>query len=336
MSDAKKPAEASKKPAAGAGLDIDALVAQAQSRGEAWRREEVLGGRRCATCGRRRCSGWGRFFSWRRIAAFATKPDYDVEGSLAKASRLLDEGDSTSSLTLLNGRLLDKLGVEDAPKPMRLTFHRLRLAAMFHEIRAKNLGTQDNYRRVLSEIRAIEALGGVLDAGELARAVESHLALGDLNAAIERVNEIPSDDADNRRQMMLKQVIRAAMDSLRDGPADARSSQRFDQALALLTRLGAEASLDEKDRVWTIARQAELRLEAGYNAEAIGHLLREMQRLDALDSEQAGELYLLLGRAYFNLGQFDEAARRLSQSDATLGPTDAKRATANVLLARTR
>lgn len=338
VSDAKKPAEQPKKPAAPkGGSDIDALLAQAQRE-----KPQAEGGPKRGSSGPSFRDLWqapvlalgAALFVGGVIAAFATKPDFDVEGSLAKATRLLEEGDSSGSLSELNGKLLERLGVDGAPKARRLEFHRLRLAAMFHEIRAKDLGSADNYRRVLSEVGAIEALGGQLDTSDLARAVESHLALGDLTAAIERVNQIPSSDTDDRRRLMLKQVIRAAMDSLRDAPPDSRSSERFEQALALLTRLGADASLDERDRVWTIARQAELRLEAGYNSEAVGHLLREMQRLDALDSEQAGELYLLLGRAYFNLGQFDEASRRLNQSDATLGPTDAKRATANVLLAR--
>lgn len=340
MSDAKKQPESSKNPApspAPGGADIDALLAQAQ-------RDKPA----AASGAKRGGSGpplrdlWqapvlalgAALFVGGIIAAFATKPDFDVEAALARAQTMLDEGDSTGSLAELNGKLLEKLGVGDAPEPKRLEFHRLRLNAMSHEIRAKNLGSEENYRRVLAEVKTLESMGATLDAGELARTIEAHLALGDLNAAIERVNQIPSSDSDDRRQLMLKQVIRAAMDSLRDSPSDSRTPQRFEQALALLTRLGADPTLDERDRAWTIARQAELRLEAGYNAEAVGHLLREMQRIDRLDSEQAGELYLLLGTAYFNLGQHDEAIRRLNQADSTLGPTDQKRASANVMLAR--
>lgn len=340
MSDAKKKKpESSKNPApspAPGGADIDALLAQAQ------REKPAASGAKRGGSGPPLRDLWqapvlalgAALFVGGVIAAFATKPDFDVEASLARAQTMLEEGDSTGSLAELNGKLLEKLGVSDAPESRRLEFHRLRLGAMSHEIRAKNIGSEENYRRVLAEVKTIESLGATLDAGELARTIEAHLALGDLSAAIERVNQIPSSDSDNRRQLMLKQVIRAAMDSLRDSPTEGRTPQRFEQALALLTRLGADPALDERDRAWTIARQAELRLEAGYNAEAVGHLLREMQRIDRLDSEQAGELYLLLGTAYFNLGQHDEAVRRLNQADATLGPTDQKRASANVMLAR--
>src|SRR5690606_23129707 len=256
----------------------------------------------------------------------------------------VEHAESETALAELNGKLLDILGESSAPEDQRRRFHRLRAAAMYLEMRAQGLQSQANYRRVLDELASFEALGGELDAAEIARSIEAHLALGDNDRAIELVNRIDPSDAE-RRQRMLKLVIRAAMDDLEaeqaaSGDADLHADvsggagARFEQALGLLTRLAADPSLDERDRIWTIARQAELRLAAGYNAETVAHLLREMQRIDSLRTEEAGELYVLLGRAYFNLGQYDEAAQRLDQADVTLSPTDQNRSTTNVLLGR--
>jgi tetratricopeptide (TPR) repeat protein len=267
------------------------------------------------------------------IAAFSTKPPFDVEGSLARAEALVEEGEPGSALSELNGELLDILGVSEAPEELRQRFHRSRAAAMYLEMRGKGLQSDENYRRILEELATLESLGMELDAAEIARSIEAHLALGENDEAIRLVNTIDPSDGE-RRQRMLKLVIRAAMSDLEAAKSKGGSPERFEQALTLLTRLASAPSLDERDRIWTIARQAELRLAAGYNSETVAHLLREMQRIDSLQSEEAGELYVLLGRAYYNLGQYTEAAQRLSQADMTLSPTDENRSTTNVLLGR--
>lgn len=340
MSEAPK--QPAKQPKSGAdapgappgGADIDALLTQAE-------RQKAV-----ASKGKDRKPGDGprlrdlwqypalllgaALFITGVVAAFATKPDFDVENGLAHAQALVDEGRGEPALAELNGRLLDKLGVSEAPLDQRRQFHRLRAAAMYLEMRAKGLQSDANYKRIIEELATLESLGVELEAAEVARSIEAHLAIGENDEAIRLVNRIDPEDAE-RRQRMLKMVIRAALDDLAE---DDQSHDRFEQALTLLTRLAADPSLDERDRIWTIARQAELRLAAGYNAEAVAHLLREMQRVDRLRSEEAGELYVLLGRAYFNLGQYTESAQRLSQADTTLAPTDLLRATTNVLLGR--
>lgn len=342
MSEApKQPSKQARKTpeAASGGADIDALLTQAEGqKGEGSNGKARKGGE-----GRRVRELWqypalllgAGLFVTGVVAAFATKPGFDIEGALAHAQSLVEEGRGEPALTELNGKLLDKLGVPDAPMEQRRQFHRLRAAAMYLEMRAKGLQSEANYRRILEELATLESLDVELEAAEVARAIEAHLAVGENDEAIRLVNQIDPEDAE-RRQRMLKMVIRAALDDLAEesGAGPSQPQERFEQALSLLTRLAADPSLDERDRIWTIARQAELRLAAGYNAEAVAHLLREMQRVDRLRSEEAGELYVLLGRAYFNLGQYTESAQRLSQADTTLAPTDLLRATTNVLLGR--
>jgi tetratricopeptide (TPR) repeat protein len=337
----KQPAKQAKKAAdaSGGGADIDALLTQADRQ----KGEGSKGKARKPGDGPRVRELWqypalllgAALFVTGVVAAFATKPDFDVEGALAHAQTLVEEGRGEPALTELNGKLLEKLGVSEAPIEQRRQFHRLRAAAMYLEMRAKGLQSEANYRRILEELATLESLEVELEAAEIARSIEAHLAIGENDEAIGLVNQIDPEDAE-RRQRMLKMVIRAALDDLADesSAGASQSQERFEQALALLTRLAADPSLDERDRIWTIARQAELRLAAGYNAEAVAHLLREMQRVDRLRSEEAGELYVLLGRAYFNLGQYTESAQRLSQADTTLAPTDLLRATTNVLLGR--
>lgn len=344
MSEApKQPAKQAKKgsesSAGGGGADIDALLTQAERQ----KGEGSKGKARKPGEGPRVRELWqypalllgAALFVSGVVAAFATKPDFDVEGALANAQTLVDEGRGEPALAELNGKLLEKLGVSEAPMEQRRQFHRLRAAAMYLEMRAKGLQSEANYRRVLEELATLESLEVELEAAEVARSIEAHLAIGQTDEAIQLVNRIDPEDAE-RRQRMLKMVIRAALDdlALESGAGGSQSQDRFERALTLLTRLAADPSLDERDRIWTIARQAELRLAAGYNAEAVAHLLREMQRVDRLRSEEAGELYVLLGRAYFNLGQYTESAQRLSQADTTLAPTDLLRATTNVLLGR--
>ncbi|MGP1309173.1 MAG: tetratricopeptide repeat protein, partial [Phycisphaerales bacterium] len=331
----KPPATESNASDAQGGADIDALLTQAQaSKKSASKRAPAKEG---SVSARRLWQGpvlvlGAALFVGGVVAAFATKPDFDTEGAMARAEVHVEEGRGADALVELNGKLLDKLGVSEAPKELRERFHRARAGAMYLEMRAKGLQSEENYRRVLDELAVLEGLGVELDAAEIARSIEARLALGENDTAIELVNRIDPEDAERRRRM-LKLVIRAALDDLEE-TAEGASPERFEQTLALLTKLASDPTLDDRDRVWTIARQAELRLAAGYNSEAVAHLLREMQRVDNLRGEEAGELFVLLGRAYFNLGQFTEAAQRLSEADTTLSPTDERRATANVLLGR--
>src|SRR5262249_42290263 len=96
--------------------------------------------------------------------------------------------------------------------------------------------------------------------------------------------------------------------------------------------------LEPDDELWAIARQAEIRLQANQTLKAVETLLLDMRRLESRGIEnpapQVGELYTLLGRGYFDLGDFPRAQNHLHHAlDQFSGPEPA-RGDALVLLGR--
>ncbi|MCA9296892.1 MAG: tetratricopeptide repeat protein, partial [Phycisphaerales bacterium] len=176
-------------------------------------------------------------------------------------------------------------------------------------------------------------LGLIMSAPRLERWANVLLDLGRLDGARERLEELDaldlasSGEARPYRNRVLRRLIER---TLKDDDLS------FDDNLALLDDYLNDPRLRLKDRIWAIARKAELRLEDGQPAVARDHLIVDMRRLDReyADHEELhpGELYTLLGRAYFDLGDSENAAFHLDRALSVLRDTDAVRGDALVLL----
>lgn len=108
--------------------------------------------------------------------------------------------------------------------------------------------------------------------------------------------------------------------------------------MELLAAYRMTGPLSESDRMWVASRLAELRIETGRADLAVDGLLVEMRRLET-DSPHDhdlnfGELYLLLGRGYHELGDTASAKAQLTRALELLGPSEAARGDALVLLGR--
>jgi tetratricopeptide (TPR) repeat protein len=116
----------------------------------------------------------------------------------------------------------------------------------------------------------------------------------------------------------------------------ARGASAGERAMAVevLARIRNEPSATPEDRLWAIVRQTRRSLETGFPEDAVRRLLPEIQRLDSIGDPKAGELFVLLGRAYLELGRLDEARRRLMHAESIVPDTDLVAAAAQTLLAR--
>src|SRR5262249_22119773 len=108
-----------------------------------------------------------------------------------------------------------------------------------------------------------------------------------------------------------------------------------DETLRLLAEFLKDQELSAEDRAWALAKQAELLLRQGLTERAIAKLVQTMPSLVAdAGPDRLSELYVLLGRAYWETGALADAARQLEQAAGLLSETDVRRAEAEVLLAR--
>jgi tetratricopeptide (TPR) repeat protein len=176
-------------------------------------------------------------------------------------------------------------------------------------------------------------LGLIMSAPRLERWANVLLDLGELESARVRLEELDALDlasggeARPYRNRVLRRLIERTMKD---------QDLSFDDNLALLDDYLNDVRLRLKDRIWAIARKAELRIEDGQPDVARDHLIVDMRRLDReyADHQELhpGELYTLLGRAYFDLGDSESAAFHLDRALAVLRDTDAVRGDALVLL----
>jgi len=177
-------------------------------------------------------------------------------------------------------------------------------------------------------------LGLVLTPARIERWAHALIDLGRLDVARERLDELDALDLANaesdirdRRNRVLRRLIERTLVS-RDLSAE--------ENLALLDNYRQDVRLSLHDRLWATARQAELRLESGRPDVARDHLLVELRRLERRfadhPSGHPGELIMLLGRAYFDLGERESALFHLQRALEVLRDTDAVRGDALVLL----
>jgi len=151
--------------------------------------------------------------------------------------------------------------------------------------------------------------------------------LADLEALM--ASQIRADDVRQRRNRVYRRIVQHALNQP-DVPSE--------DLLQLLADFRGDRLLGIGDELWAVARQAELRLEMGDAQRAADRLLIEMRRLEPRVTEahraELGELYVLLARAYRNLGRNDYARHNLKLARAQFAGPEPMRGWALVLLAR--
>ncbi|TVQ31245.1 MAG: hypothetical protein EA376_10265 [Phycisphaeraceae bacterium] len=254
-----------------------------------------------------------------------SQPGHDFDGALADVEALIEREDFDSALQILNSLILPHLDDPEATVADRRNFHLLRGDALYHGQRAMRLDNPANHQAVLNEYDAAETLMAKLDPVRIGAYADSLVSLGRHESALERIRQIPDSQSDRRRALMRRIIER----NLQEAP-----ESRYESTLNLLSELAADEGISGSDRLWIVARQAELRIAMGYYEEAFTHLLRAIQRTGELEGPGGAELFILLARSYFELGRLEQASRHLERADEMLTPSDSRRAESLTLRGR--
>ena len=277
----------------------------------------------------------------------APRPDF--ESALESVESLIEHQQYTEALELLNGPIVTELNQPEATDLIKARFHALRGDAIY--LAQKQAGAeiapkeaQANNRNVLSEYESAAKLDKpIIDPRRQAFIAEALLDLQRHGEAIERIRGLP-DDLAPRRHRLFKRVITELMAGVKPSGhatgghgADSGHGQpegSGDQISELLAQLRADPTLPEEDRLWVTARRAERKLLAGFPSAAIDEIIPEIQRLNESDQRIVAELFLLLGRAYMDIGRIEQARANLTRAEDMLGSGDELRGQVDVLLAR--
>ncbi len=191
----------------------------------------------------------------------------------------------------------------------------------------------ENFQRAEKEVS--EGSDRDLMPADVSMLVESLVALDQIDGesgALRRIGKLPEPE-----QARKTRLTRAVVEhNLAIGPTlkGEKATKRSDQTLELLAGLAADPALSAADKTWVLARQGEMLIAAGKPEEAINKLIRRVGLLKDVPQEQQGELYVLLGKAYFQAEQPISAMRQLEAADGLLEPANSLRADLGVMLGR--
>ncbi len=257
---------------------------------------------------------------------------FDVAGALSRAESLLVDEHPDDAVRLLDGAVSQVIGGGGGTPEEQTKFRSLRADARWVAASRAGRLSETDASRIVEDYERAASLGETMTSVRNARLANALITLGRRDEALEIAEKLPESAAEMRRATLRQIIDRAIDDSSHAGHA----STSPQEIIELLSRLAVDPAASEMERVWALARQAEIRLAAGEGDQAITHLLLALPRLseEARWSPLGGELLYLLGRAYVETNRLEEGAKHLIQAQRLLRPTDDRQADVSVMLGR--
>jgi len=256
------------------------------------------------------------------VASKRPKPDFTA--ILQEIQTTIDEQKYEDALDQLNARILPYLDQPAITADNRRLFHTLVARTIYLWQQAATTKRPENYRNVVDEYLQAEREFAKLSPSDSAYLVDSYIALNEINEAVER-----SKSLREIRPALRFSLVRAMIEkTLASGkPAIAMTVQ-------LLNDLLTEPELPRDLKVWAIAHQTRIMLDAGQADDAIARLLKALPRLAATTTADLGDLYLALGEAYFKNNVVPEATRQFERAAALVEPSSEEMGRAQLMLGK--
>jgi len=259
-------------------------------------------------------------------------PRDDFAGALQQVRSFIEEG----QLEVAEARMRDVIepNLSRAEPLQQAQFHAVAADLIFASVHFEPIDLAKNASHISDLYKKAIELGIALEPAQLERWSEALIALGRIDLARERLAEIEgiamSDEQQMpRRNRMLRRIVEHGL---------RQPDLSYETILGLLGEYRADPLLSITDEAWVIARQAELRLEEGLAQEAVNRLIVDMRRIesrpDFTESLPQGELYTLLGRGFFDLGEIERAEFYLRTGQDRFDGPSAVRGDGLVLLGR--
>jgi len=272
-------------------------------------------------------------------SAFSKRPKDDPSIPLKHAEQLVESGEYQEAIDELSGGALGFMDSGLATVEQQNRYY-LSRARAFAGAQAKlGITREENHTQIVEDYKRVEELGGsgALEPADGSSLIESLIALGSVDESLRRIatlgdgGEHAGDEQRARKLRLTRLLVEHNLAAIKP------EERRDDLTLDLLARMSTDPDLQPDDRAWVLARQSELLLSLDRVEDAITKLLRELQRMHGTDvpPKRQGELYVLLGRAYVESGQDQNATKQLEAAERLLGKDGGDlRADALVLMGR--
>lgn len=261
------------------------------------------------------------------------KPPPDI--ALEQAKALVADNRYQEAIDKLNSKDVRNFLDYGEPSEAHLrAFHLARARAFAGAQSARAINRPENHRAIADNFLKAEKHGDHADLTptDVSLLVDSLIALDEIDSdqgALKRIESLPEAEAP-RRTRLIRRLVEHDLARSADRPDPKRSERTLD----LLGRLASDPALPPADKAWVLARQGEMLLAAGKPEEAINKLIRRVGLLKDVPDDIQGELYVLLGKAYFQSDQPVSAVRQLEAADALLPKASPLRADLGIMQGR--
>lgn len=256
--------------------------------------------------------------------ALSGRPKPPAEIPLEQAKALVQDRRFQEAIEALNGApVRNFLDYGNPNKEHWQAFYLARARAFAGAQATLNLSRAENHATIVGDYAQAEKYGYELEPPDISQLCDSLIALGKVDEAFDRIEKLPLSEQP-RKTRLTRAVIERNL----------AGGQNPAQTLELLGRLSGDPALNAAERAWILARQAETLLATDQPVEAINKLIRRIGIVKDVPIEQQGELYLLLGKAYFQDEQPQQAVKQLQAADGLLPEASPLRAELGVMLGR--
>ncbi len=250
-------------------------------------------------------------------------PEEGSQSALAQAGQLIHGGYFDEASTLLTEQIQPNIG-EATPEEQAL-YHATVADWLACWQQSENINLFEHNQRIDQEYGNAKKGGFQFNPARIERWALALIDLGKIEEAQQCIEELEAldlrsmkDDIRMRRNRVLRRLVEKALHQ-----KDLASDALFE----LLNEYQKDSRLSAADFAWGAARQAELNLELGDPEEAIHKLLVDIRRVERRVEETGqsvslAELTALLGRGYFDIGEYEYADHHIQNALNELDGTD--------------
>lgn len=246
------------------------------------------------------------------------KPKNDYTAALDRVEQLIATNQLPAAMSMLRDVIEPKLG--DASKHHLARFHAAVGDWVYFTQKEQRQEDIANFQRIDGEFAKAIDFGLIMDPPRIERWSETLLKLGKIDETRDRLAQLDAldlaagtDESRERRNRVFRMLIEHSLIS--PGISE-------DEMLRMITKYQSDERLSNEDLAWAYAQKAALRLEAGDTRNAVDYLLVDIRRLELAseddDDVNFGTLYTLLGRGYYDLGEYETSTHQLNQALAWL------------------